>query len=111
VTRTQHVSEETARLIDLEVRRIVEEAEAKAQAILTEHLDALHTLAQALLEFETLSGEEVRTILDGGSITRDAPANAAEREPREERQSERERRRRSHVPAAGRRGPRLQPQG
>ncbi len=112
VTRTQHVSEETARLIDLEVRRIVENAEAKARAILTGHLESLHTLAQALLEYETLSGEEVRTILDGGSISRADAADASdgEREPLEERRSSGQRRR-SHVPAAGRRGPRLQPQG
>ena len=111
VTRTQHVSEETARLIDLEVRRIVEDAEATARAILTEHLESLHTLAQALLEYETLSGEEVRTLLDGGSIIRSDPADASagEREPREDRRSSGQRRR-SHVPVAGRRGPRLQPQ-
>jgi cell division protease FtsH len=110
VTRTQHVSEETARLIDTEVRRIVEEAEAKARAILTEHLESMHTLAQALLEYETLSGDEVRTILDGGSISReDRPdASAGEAEAQEERSRQR---RRSHVPTAGRRGPRLQPQG
>ena len=111
VTRTQHVSEETARLIDLEVRRIVEEAEAKARAILTEHVDALHTLAQALLEYETLSGEEVRTILDGGTITRDDPAGPVEPKRREEDRRGSRERRRSHVPPAGRHGPSLQPQG
>ncbi len=111
VTRTQHVSDETARLIDLEVRRIVEEAEAKAHAILTEQVDQLHTLAQALLEYETLSGEEVRTILDGGTITRDDPAGPVEPNRREEDRRGSGERRRSHVPPAGRHGPSLQPQG
>jgi cell division protease FtsH len=110
VTRTQHVSDETARLIDEEVRRIVEEAEAKARRILTEHLDSLHTLARALLEYETLNGEEVRILLEGGTVSRGSPseaeADAHDRDSREARQ-----RRRSHVPAAGRPGPRLQPEG
>ena len=110
VTRTQHVSDETARLIDLEVRRIIEEAEAKGRRVLTEHLDSLHTLAEALLEYETLSGEEVRTILEGGTISRgnasETDAHDRDRDPKEARQ-----RRRSHVPAAGRQGPRLQPEG
>jgi cell division protease FtsH len=111
VTRTQHVSEETARLIDLEVRRIIEEAEAQARRILTEHLDSLHRLAQALLEYETLSGEEVRTLLEGGDIRRSSPSDADSREHEREDDREVRQRGRSHVPAAGRRGPRLQPEG
>jgi cell division protease FtsH len=109
VTRTQHVSEETARQIDLEVRRIIEEAEAEARRILTEHLDSLHRLAQALLEYETLSGEEVRTLLEGGDVRRSDPADSR----KHEREDDREARQpgRSHVPAAGRREPRLQPGG
>ena len=50
ITRTRNVSEDTARLIDGEVRRIVESAEAKANAVLSERLDDLHALARALLE-------------------------------------------------------------
>jgi cell division protease FtsH len=115
VTRTQHVSEETARLIDLEVRRIVEEAEAKARRILSEHRDSLHTLAQALLEYETLSGEEVRTLLEGGEVRRSNPSEAGnpDHDRKHEREDDREARQRgrSHVPAAGKRGPRLQPEG
>jgi cell division protease FtsH len=47
-----------AQLIDQEVRRLIEEAEATARQVLTEHLDELHRLAGALLEYETLNGEE-----------------------------------------------------
>jgi cell division protease FtsH len=68
VTRSQTISGATAKLIDEEVRRIIEEAETKARTILTEHIDQLHTIAKALLEFETLSGEEVNELLAGKPI-------------------------------------------
>ncbi len=50
VSRAQHVSEETAQLIDQEIRRLIEEAEGVARKVLTDHLDELHRLADALLE-------------------------------------------------------------
>src|SRR3546814_17589744 len=50
--------------------RSIEEAEEKARKVLTEHMDDLHRVSKALLEFETLSGDEVQTILDGGHIDR-----------------------------------------
>ena len=65
------MSNETARLIDSEVRRIIEEAEGRARAALNEHMDALHAVAKALLTYETLSGEEVQSILGGEEISRD----------------------------------------
>jgi cell division protease FtsH len=58
VTQQQNVSEATAQLIDTEVRRLIEEAETKARKILTTQLDDLHKIAKALLEYETLTGEE-----------------------------------------------------
>jgi len=73
VTQTQNVSEATAQLIDEEVRRIIEEAEAKARTILREHLDDLHKLAKALLEYETLTGEEVKALLRGEALVRPNP--------------------------------------
>jgi cell division protease FtsH len=73
VARTQNVSEETARLIDAEVRRLVDEGLSDARRILTEKLDDLHTLAKTLLEFETLSGEEIVNALAGVPPKRDEP--------------------------------------
>jgi cell division protease FtsH len=73
ITRHRNVSEDTARLIDGEVRRIVECAETLARQVLTEHLDDLHRLAAALLEFETLSGDEVQSVLRGEHPARDNP--------------------------------------
>lgn len=74
VTQTQNISEETAKIIDEEMRRLIEEAESTARNILTEHIDQLHLLANALLEFETLTGDEVRgLILRGEPIVRPEP--------------------------------------
>jgi cell division protease FtsH len=73
VARTQNVSEETARKIDAEVRRLVDGGLADARRILTEKLDDLHTLAKALLEYETLSGDEIVGVLKGVKPVRDTP--------------------------------------
>ncbi len=73
VTQTRGVSEATAQLIDSEVRRLIEEAETTARTILVDHIDELHRLAQALLEYETLSGDEIRGLLRGEPIVRQDP--------------------------------------
>jgi len=61
-------SEETNKLIDAETRRIVDEALQKAKKILTEKKDDLEKLAQSLLEYETLSGDEIKDLLAGKEI-------------------------------------------
>src|SRR4051794_21102631 len=71
VSRSQSVSEQTAQLIDQEVRRLIEEAEAAARAVLTEQIEELHRLARALLEYETLNGEEAKKAIRGEDIGRD----------------------------------------
>jgi cell division protease FtsH len=70
VTQRKNISDHTAQIIDEEIRSVVEGAEAKARKVLTEHLDDLHRLAKALLEYETLSGDEVRALLRGEPISR-----------------------------------------
>jgi cell division protease FtsH len=74
VTQRKNVSDATAKVIDEEIRRIVEEGEAKARRILEDHFEELHALANGLLEFETLSVEEIRKIIKGEKIVRDQPA-------------------------------------
>ncbi len=76
VTQTQNVSEATAQLIDQEVRRLIEEAEGRARTILTERLEDLHTISKALLEYETLSNDEIGTILRGEKVVRDDTGGA-----------------------------------
>jgi cell division protease FtsH len=73
VARTQNVSEATAQKIDSEVRRLVQTGQDEARRILTEKLEDLHTLAKALLEFETLSGEEIINVIKGVPPVREKP--------------------------------------
>ena len=70
VTQHKNVSEKTANLIDEEVRRLIDEAETHARRILTEHKDQLEDITQALLEYETLSGDEVQDLIDGKGVNR-----------------------------------------
>jgi len=74
VARQQNVSEETARKIDHEVRRLVDEGYEEAKRILIEHKDELEILAQGLLEFETLTGEEIKELLKGKRPVREDPS-------------------------------------
>jgi cell division protease FtsH len=65
VTQSQHMSDDTARIIDQEVRKLIEDGEASAREILTTYHDQWEAIAQALLEFETLTGDELRALMDG----------------------------------------------
>ncbi|MCD6099617.1 MAG: ATP-dependent zinc metalloprotease FtsH [Candidatus Marinimicrobia bacterium] len=64
IARHRDYSEETARLIDAEVKRFVEEAEEEASRILKEHMEALKKLAETLLEKEVLDGAEIKRIVE-----------------------------------------------
>jgi cell division protease FtsH len=70
--RQQAVSEATAQKIDSEVRRLVEDGYKEATRILTEKRDDLETLSKGLLEFETLSGDEIKDLLDGKKPNRES---------------------------------------
>ena len=70
ITQRQNMSEDTAKLIDQEVRRIVTEGEAKAREVLTAHRTELEAITQGLMEFETLTGEEVKALMRGEKIMR-----------------------------------------
>jgi cell division protease FtsH len=77
VSRTQNVSEETARIIDEEVKRLVQAGYDEAKRILTEKIEDLHTLAKALLEYETLTGDEITNALKGVMPRRDDAGDPA----------------------------------
>ena len=70
VTQQKNMSDATARLIDEEIRRLVEEGESRCRGILEKHIDDLHTLAKGLLEYETLSRDEIDRLLRGEDIHR-----------------------------------------
>ncbi len=79
VAQHKNVSDATALIIDEEIRGLIEEGETKARAILSEHIEELHEVAKGLLEYETLSGDEVRKIMRGEPIERIDPEEAAEK--------------------------------
>ncbi|MEE2980506.1 MAG: ATP-dependent zinc metalloprotease FtsH [Pseudomonadota bacterium] len=94
VTQTKHVSEATSEMIDSEVRLIVDTCYDRARAILEDNIDGLHTLAKALIEYETLTGEEIVALLKGEEIVRpdmeEPPEDSGKR---------------SSVPSSGGKGP------
>ena len=61
---------ETNKLIDAEIKRLVEQGLGRAQEILTDQEEKLHLLAQAMLEYETLTGEEIDQLMNDGAIDR-----------------------------------------
>ena len=69
-TQRLMMSDETSKLIDSEIRGLVDGAHAKATRLLKKHADELETLAQALLEYETLTGDEIKQLLETGKIDR-----------------------------------------
>ncbi len=71
VAQTKNISEETAQIIDEEVRRLVDEGFAWAKKILTKRKKHLEVLAQGLLEYETLTGKEIDELIDGKPPSRD----------------------------------------
>jgi cell division protease FtsH len=92
VTQHKHVSDATARLIDEEVRRLIDDAEDRARRILSAHRRDLDTVSTALLEFETLTGEEVAGLLRGQPVVRPDTVDEGK-----------EAGRRSSVPSSGKR--------
>ncbi len=101
VTQHKNMSDATAHIVDEEVRRIIDSAYGTARNILTENLGQLHTLAKGLLEFETLSGEDIHALLRGETIVRtDAPTPPKPSAPG----------RRTSVPTTGTKDPGLDPE-
>jgi cell division protease FtsH len=97
IGQQKNISDDTARLIDEEVRRIVMEGQQKAWEVLGANVDKLNAVADALMEYETINGEETELVMNGGKIVRKeddedtkgplgsaVPATGAVRPPREE---------------------------
>ncbi len=85
VTQHKVVSDATAKLIDEEVRKLVEKGEADARSILTKHRAKLNKIAKALLEYETLTADDIDKVLKGQKIVREddgAPAPKDGERPR-----------------------------
>jgi cell division protease FtsH len=94
--KQQNISESTAQTIDGEVRRLVEMGLSEARRIITEKRDDLEAVAQGLLEYETLSGDEILGLIAGHP-----PVRETDNEPPAPRSSP--------VPTAGKGRPRPEP--
>ncbi len=70
MSQTKNISDEKAKIIDEEVTEFILKAEETAENLLNENINDLHKIADALLEFETISGSEMETIIKGGQIER-----------------------------------------
>ena len=71
VAQSKNISDATAKLIDEEIRKLVDEAEKKCRKILTDNIEELHIVAKGLLEYETLTGEEIKDLIKGIPPSRD----------------------------------------
>ncbi|URW75021.1 ATP-dependent zinc metalloprotease FtsH [Sphingomonas donggukensis] len=76
-TQRHNISNETALAIDSEIRALVDGGYDKAKQVLSDNIEHLHRVAKALLEFETLTGDEIKRLVAGEDIDRDAPGAAA----------------------------------
>ncbi len=65
VTKTTNISEETMRRVDTEVRRIIDEQYGIARKLIEDNADKMHAMAKALLEWETIDGEQIEDIMQG----------------------------------------------
>ncbi|CAK0754847.1 ATP-dependent zinc metalloprotease FtsH [Azospirillaceae bacterium] len=73
VTQHKNMSDNTARMVDEEVRVVIDMSYQRARAIIEENIEQLHTLAKGLLEFETLSGDEIQRLLRGEIVRSEKP--------------------------------------
>jgi cell division protease FtsH len=78
VAQQTNMSDETAMLIDTEVRGLVKKGESKAKEIITSKIKHLHIIAKGLLEFETLTASEIKDLLKGKKILRDTDEDIGE---------------------------------
>jgi cell division protease FtsH len=72
------ISGTTAAKVDAEVKRIVEDGYVRAKKLLTDNMAELHALALALIEYESLNGEEIPKVIKGEPLNRTTPEEEAE---------------------------------
>ncbi|MEM6780377.1 MAG: ATP-dependent zinc metalloprotease FtsH [Pseudomonadota bacterium] len=82
VAQTKNVSDDTAAIVDEEIKRIVENAYQRATQILTDNMDELHRFAEALLEFETLNSDDINNLMEGKPIIREEPDDEIDTKPK-----------------------------
>ena len=78
VTQNKNISEDTAKLVDAEIKRLVITAYEQAKKMLQDKQKEWETLAQALIEYETLTGDEIKQVINGEKIDKSAEAPVSE---------------------------------
>src|SRR5450432_2330705 len=109
---SDRLSEDTARRIDAEIRDIVFKQHERATRILTEHRKELEAIGEALLEHETIDGNDIDILLRGGTITRPispGKKKADERAAKEANESAERAKRPSILPPIGKKDPSPEP--
>jgi len=81
IARSKTISTDTAKLIEDEIKRFVTEGHELARKVLTDHRSDWENLAEALLEFETLTGDEINKLLKGEAIVREDPLDPKDHTP------------------------------
>jgi len=71
VAQSKNLSDSTAKIIDDEVRHLADEADKKCRKILQDNIEELHIVAKGLLEYETLTGDEIKDLIKGIKPSRD----------------------------------------
>lgn len=84
ISRTQDYSEETARRIDAEISKLLNDCHTKAREIVTRHRDKLEMIARRLLEFETIDGRDVEDIVEFGRVLTDEERTEKNKEKEEQ---------------------------
>jgi len=82
VARQQQVAETTQQVVDAEVKGFVNDGYETANSLLKSHIDQLHTIAKGLLEYETLTGDEIRDLLNGKPPVRETMDDDTPKGPR-----------------------------
>ncbi len=82
VAQSKNVSDSTAKIIDEEVKALSEEAESNCRKIIKENIEELHIVAKGLLEFETLTGDEIKDLIKGIKPSREDFDNDSDPTPK-----------------------------
>ncbi len=106
---SDRLSEDTAKRIDAEIRQIVVNQYERAMNILTEHRKELEQIGEALLEYETLDGDDIDTLLRGGKLTRPIAAVAKKKAADEAAEGDARNKRPSILPPLGKKDPSPEP--
>ena len=85
ISQGNDLSGTVSNLIDSEIIKLVKTAEENADHILTNNIDQLHSVAKALLEFETIDGNDLNSLVNGDKIVRVKPEKLADEKPRRRR--------------------------